>query len=187
MTNHTVETHSGRCVDLVNPKAESICITDIAWSLSRQARFNGHTKGEHPYSVAQHSIYVAEQVLIATQDRRAAQYALLHDAHEAYMGDIVSPLKWLPRLSHIVGDVERALQHAIHEAFGLNPPSERVRAIIKLYDMQALAIEAYHLLPSRGANWPLPPVDHELMNEFDGPVLSITAYHRFISMWERWL
>lgn len=183
--NYTVETHSGRCVNLVEPRAESICIIDIAWSLSRQARFNGHTLGDHPYSVAQHSVYVADKVLDATKDRRAALHALLHDAHEAYMGDIVTPLKRVPRVMHVVEDIERALQHVIREAHGMNPPSKQVQQIIHLYDLQALAVEAYNLMPSQGADWALPPVELDVLEEFDLPMPPAIAYHAFLATWKQ--
>lgn len=181
----TVETHSGMVVDLVNPKPEQIYIHDIAWSLSRQSRFNGHTSGSISYSVAQHSCWVATRVLHETKDRHAALYALLHDAHEAYIGDIVSPLKNIARLSHVVGDIERALQYTIHQAYDLPPPAQRIIDVIKHYDRLALAVEAYHLLPSRGNGWGLPTPDDETLALFDNPTTSARAYCGFIVLWEQ--
>lgn len=84
-----INTWSGRRIDLMNPVPEQIHIDDIAWSLARTMRFNGHTT--RPYSVAEHCL------LGATQCAPANRLAfLLHDATEAYLGDVVGPLKNTP-------------------------------------------------------------------------------------------
>lgn len=84
--NPYVVTTSGRVVDLLCPEPKTICLGDIAYSLARQQRYNAH--GASYYSVAEHSVIVAQDV---SREHRAA--ALLHDAAEAYIGDIVTPLK----------------------------------------------------------------------------------------------
>ena len=84
--NAWVQTYSGIRFNLFNPSLDDIRIEDIAHSLSNLARFNGHTAKF--YSVAQHSVYCALKA-----PERLALAALLHDATEAYLGDIVSPLK----------------------------------------------------------------------------------------------
>lgn len=81
-----VATYSGKSFDLKNPRPEDISIYDIAHALSMQCRFNGHTL--HFYSVAEHCVRMSHMV-----SKEAALYGLLHDAAEAYMGDIVRPLK----------------------------------------------------------------------------------------------
>lgn len=80
--------NSGQIVDLLNPDPNTIKVRDIAHNLARINRFNGATN--FPYSVAQHSIYVSHIV-----PKEFAFVGLLHDAPEAYLGDIVSPLKQL--------------------------------------------------------------------------------------------
>ena len=80
-------TYSGFLFDIANPSPSEICIQDIAHALSNTARFNGHTP--EFYSVAQHSVLVCER--LDNSEWRLA--ALLHDAAEAYIGDITSPLK----------------------------------------------------------------------------------------------
>jgi len=185
MIPYTVETASGLVVDLVTPTPETINIRDIAWSLSRLARYNGHTLGDFPYSVAQHSCWVANRVMSKTNDKSFALYALLHDAHEAYTGDMVSPMKWLDRLSHIIKDIEFSLQQAIHTAVDMPPTRKAVRDAIKQADKEALAVEAYHLMPSRGRDWNLPVVSDDLLNAFESPLAPIDAYGLFLRTWEQ--
>ena len=81
-----LRTISGRLIDLRNPKTEDIDINDIAWSLSKQIRYNGHIP--YDYTVARHSVIMSYFVPPA----RALE-ALLHDAGEAYCGDIIYPIK----------------------------------------------------------------------------------------------
>lgn len=89
------QTYSGKMFDILNPKAEDICFEDIAQSLSKICRFKGHT--EFNYTVAQHSRLVASVVSRQTKDPRVRWAALMHDAHEAYVGDIPGP--WKPLVS----------------------------------------------------------------------------------------
>jgi len=83
-----LSTRSGQRVQLLQPQPDSIDIGDIALGLSRQYRFNGHTTT--PYTVAQHSVVVSYLV-----PAEHALQALLHDAAEAYIGDLPSPVKKL--------------------------------------------------------------------------------------------
>lgn len=135
-----IVTHSGAVFDLLNPVPESVHLSDIAYSLSRMARYNGHTKYKVPYSVAQHSVYTASQV---EPPIRVA--ALLHDAHEAYLGDLARPIKGLfPGWT----ELERRVQAVIHARFGLPWPLDGdVEAAIKYADNQALATEWRDLMP----------------------------------------
>lgn len=82
----TILTFTGRTFDLLNPDPTSICIEDIAHALSLKCRWGGHTS--RFYSVAEHSLNVMSRV-----SDKAKFEALLHDAAEAYLGDIASPFK----------------------------------------------------------------------------------------------
>lgn len=115
-----VRTYSGESVDLLFPEAPSIRLSDIAWALSHQCRYNGH--GTRFYSVAEHSIHVAARL-----PPELRHVGLLHDAAETYIGDIVSPLK---DLLPLVAEVEARLMGCILAAFGLDPtwpPAAAVR------------------------------------------------------------
>lgn len=132
---------SGKRLDLLQPDPDDILIEDIAHGLARVARWNGQTNGQHAFSVAQHSLLVVEIVEALEPDLPAhwRQAALLHDAPEFVVGDLISPFK------AAVGDaykaVERRLLGAIHIAFDLPADlPEDISRLIKIAD----GIAAYH-------------------------------------------
>lgn len=134
-------THTGKRFDLLAPRAELISTIDIAHALSHVARFNGHTR--HHYSVAQHSLLVAS---IVPADLQLT--ALLHDATEAYIGDMVRPLKaLLPEYS----EIEHGIWLAICDRFNLDPT---LPTCIHEADMIALATERRDLMPEHAESWP---------------------------------
>lgn len=132
---------SGRRLDLLDPSPLDIEISDIAHGLARVARWNGQTHGAHAFSVAQHSL-VVEAVLRSIEadpEPRWQLAALLHDAPEYVIGDMISPFKRQIGDSYRV--VEQRLQTAIHVRFGLPPtlPAAIGKAI-----KRADQIAAYH-------------------------------------------
>ncbi len=182
--NHVIETcPTGLFVDLMDPQPEQICIEDIAWSLSRTARFNGATSGEFTYSVAQHSVWVSMAVQrFWNKDADFALKALLHDAHEAYTGDIVTPMKQMDSIRAAITAIEARLQRVIHIALEVSCPGEEEQHIIKQTDTLASMVEAYHLQPSRGAHWDLPPADlpRFIIDTFSPPLPPMLAYEQFM-------
>jgi len=110
---------SGRRLDLLEPSPLDIEIEDIAHGLARVARWNGQTKGPHAFSVAQHSVLVERLVgeLNPRLSRQARLMALLHDASEYVVGDLISPFKTAIGVNY--KDLELKLQAAIHVRFGL--------------------------------------------------------------------
>ena len=86
-------TYSGVLIEHANIKSDDIRIIDIAHHLTNINRFGGSLPFEKYYSVAEHSILLAQYVLETSDNTDAAKYALLHDASEAYLGDVVSGLK----------------------------------------------------------------------------------------------
>lgn len=110
---------SGRRLDLLEPSPLDIEIEDIAHGLARVARWNGQTKGLHAFSVAQHSVLVERLVadLSPRLSREARLMALLHDAPEYVVGDLISPFK--AAIGFNYKDLELKLQSAIHLRFGL--------------------------------------------------------------------
>ena len=132
---------SGRRLDLLNPSPFDIEIEDIAHGLARVARWNGQTVGEHAFCVAQHSL-VVEEVCAHLQpglEPRWRLAALLHDAPEYVIGDMISPFK--AALGFDYKSFEHGLETAIHLRFGLPPaPPAAVKALIKRADR----VSAYH-------------------------------------------
>lgn len=110
---------SGRRLNLLDPSPLDIEISDIAHGLARVARWNGQTEGEHAYSVAQHSVLVHD-VLLALNPSLTSPFrliALLHDAPEYVIGDMISPFKSV--MGGNYKDVEKRLIDAIHIRFSL--------------------------------------------------------------------
>jgi 5'-deoxynucleotidase YfbR-like HD superfamily hydrolase len=137
---------SGRRLDLLNPSPLDIEIEDIAHGLARVARWNGQTKGPHAFSVAQHCLLV-EALLSRAEDnldRQARLAALLHDAPEYVIGDMISPFKAALGLDYKA--FENRLLAAIHLRFGLPPSTpEFLIKKIKKADQVAAYLEATQL------------------------------------------
>jgi 5'-deoxynucleotidase YfbR-like HD superfamily hydrolase len=137
---------SGRRLDLLNPSPLDIEIADIAHGLARVARWNGQTNGAHIFSVAQHTLLV-EAVMreqMPRVDARVRLAALLHDAPEYVIGDMISPFKAV-----LGGDykaVEKRLLAAIHIRFGLSADlPDQIARQIKEADRGAAYLEATRL------------------------------------------
>jgi 5'-deoxynucleotidase YfbR-like HD superfamily hydrolase len=137
---------SGRRLDLLDPSPLDIEIADIAHGLARVARWNGQTRGAHIFSVAQHTLLV-EAVMRSQTPRIDARFrlaALLHDAPEYVIGDMISPFKAVLGGDYKV--VEKRLLAAIHIRFGL--PAElrpEITRQIKNADRGAAYLEATEL------------------------------------------
>ena len=142
MIENWIETRTGKRVSVENPQPDQFDIKDIAYALSNTCRFNGHCAGF--YSVAEHSVAVA---LRLPPNLRLA--GLLHDATEAYLGDIPSPIK---QYLADYRQLERVFEDAIIRAFALEL-TENEWQQVKEADTDALFTEAHFLIPSRGADW----------------------------------
>ena len=177
-----LETVTGSLVDLENPDPTTINIEDIAWGLSRMPRFCGHTITVVAYNVAQHSMFVADEVAqLSNDDKRLELLALLHDAAEVYTGDWPSPLKRIPKLKVIIKKIEADLMNSIYRAFELEAPTEEEEALIKKADKIAQKIEAHAFMPSRGKHWPdMPEVSLERLQQFNAPLDSLSSYKLFM-------
>lgn len=108
-------TYTGKYVKPLELRPKDIDPIDIAHSLSLINRYNGHSK--FPLSVAEHSVRCARRVSKTDPDRA---WLLLHDAPEAYLGDFIAPLKYLPEFAHYI-EVESRVMEVICERFGLDP------------------------------------------------------------------
>ena len=134
---------SGRRLDLLDPSPLDIEIADVAHGLARVARWNGQTRGAHIFSVAQHTLLVEAVMREQTPrlDVRFRLAALLHDAPEYVIGDMISPFKAV--LDGAYKAVEKRLLSAIHIRFGLPPVlAAGVAQQIKTADKGAAYLEA---------------------------------------------
>ncbi|MDT8344466.1 MAG: HD family hydrolase [Thermohalobaculum sp.] len=137
---------SGRRLDLLDPSPLDIEIEDIAHGLARVARWNGQTVGDHPFTVAEHSLLV-ERIFGTLKPKAPAAErlaALLHDAPEYVIGDMISPFKAALGLDYRA--FEHRLMAAVHIRFGLAPTTpEALEKQIKRADRLAAWFEATQL------------------------------------------
>lgn len=161
-----ITTNDGRRFWPLDPRPADVYLPDIAHALSHQCRWSGHTA--KPYSVGQHTLAVAEYVRARTSDPKTILWALLHDASEAYMVDLPTPLKRLKAFAEF-RRVERLVMEAVARKYGLCLP---IPKLVKEGDRACLAREAKSLMPrERGLvkTWrsveawgELPPLYHDL-------------------------
>ncbi len=138
LENAWIETYSGKKFHILSPDPAEVDIVDIAHALSNSCRFGGHVS--RFYSVAEHSVAVS----VCCQHPLEG---LLHDASEAYIGDLVSPLK---HSLHRYKRIEARIMACISARFELKTPFPHD---VKDADIAQLKEEAYWLLPSQGKTW----------------------------------
>jgi len=155
-TPNSIRTFTGKTFDLKIMDPESICIEDIAHGLAQRPRFAGQLK--EFYSVAQHSIWVGTKL-----PREHKLAALLHDASEAYLGDMPSPFKKLmPDFKHYEDQLMQVIAKKFHFKYPLDP-------IIKKADAELLQMEWDYFINDSGA---LVPFD-----EYDVENMFLEAFH----------
>ena len=178
---------SGRRLDLLDPSPLDIEIEDIAHGLARVARWNGQTVGDHAFSVAQHSV-VVEEIAAHIRPGLAARWrlaALLHDAAEYVIGDMISPFKTALGLDYHL--FEDRLAAAIHVRFGLPAriPAE-IKALIKQADRACAFFEATQIAGFGHAEslelFGSPPKGYRLVVE---PLPAAVAQARYLDRYRR--
>ena len=143
-----IQTYTGKRWDIADPKPDAVCLDDLAWALAGIPRYNAHTS--RFYSVAEHSVLLALHAVRADQ-LGLARVLLLHDASEAYLGDLASPVK---RLCPGYQTIEERTSAAIYEAFGIDPTPHL--AAVKELDGRILHDERAALLGPEPADWGVP-------------------------------
>ncbi|MBS9720206.1 hypothetical protein JYU29_05830 [Tianweitania sp. BSSL-BM11] len=156
---------NGSVMDLANPQVEDIDFADIAARLSKLARFNGVPRGP-AYSVAQHCVLGADALFHTTGRAELAGYFLLHDAHEAYIGDIVRPT---------IHAIELAAAEEIELAVGSKRKSIIKAAVERVKRKLDNAIFAAAKVP---ALWALPTLEQQV-KEMDEAMLHWEAVQLF--------
>ncbi len=142
-------TADGHYFDLANPRPQDVFICDIAIALGNICRFGGCLPDPHWYSVAEHSCHAADLAKELGYDKGVQRCCLLHDAAEAYIGDIVKPLKnMLPELRTIEERVEAAIWKALYVDWTV----EAIDAV-KWIDRMLLKAEKMALFPLDQMEW----------------------------------
>lgn len=154
--NMPMETASGRFLDLEKPHPDSVDIHDIAHHLSMICRFGGATCVF--YSVAEHCVNTAFLAMSDNQSREVQFACLMHDAHEAYTGDMIRPAK---NILKEYCQWERRIHDTVSYAL-LVPRDEFTEMLVKGYDDQMARIEARQLLRSKGCHWDHDDEDDDL-------------------------
>lgn len=160
MNDPSIVTFTGKAVNPLDPDPETIDIIDIAHALSRMPRFTGHCRGDHAYTVAQHSVLVSCEL-----PPKHALTGLLHDASEAYLGDLARPIKLDKGLGAMYRMVESRLMGTIADKYGIDWP---LPVRVKQADDQLLRAEVRDLM-----------ADHKLFNGLKRG----KAYIRTITPW----
>ena len=145
--------YTGSTWNLLRPDADTIFMRDIVTALARINRYDGHSRVE--VSVLWHSLLV-EKIAVG----RAKPYALLHDVHEAYLGDMTTPVKraiaaLLPagQFNAAWGKLTHTHDEAIWQAFGIPVPSSEILSEVRRADVLALSTERAHFLPQSNCDW----------------------------------
>ena len=154
-----LQTVSGRWVNPFDPDPEQLDPGDIARALANQCRFGGHSRAF--YSVAQHSVIVSRLVEERGGDAEDVFAALMHDASEAYLGDMPHPLKHRSPLGAAFKEAERHLEAAIRARFGIRadvPEIKRADRALLATERRAFSAESWHCPELEGVE----PLDLEL-------------------------
>lgn len=153
-----MQTFTGRAIDPVNMKSDEVCIEDIAHALSMQCRFAGHCI--EFYSVAEHSVRVSVLIQESSHDAMACNLALLHDAAEAYLPDIISPIKpWVMVDGVPMSKVESLVLDTIFDSFNIGAGTSEylqewdLMRYVKNADLILLATEARDLMSKPERPW----------------------------------
>ena len=150
MNSCAFPTHSGLIVDLERPTPDMIDPDDIAWALAHTLRYGGHSN--QPITVANHSIEDANHVAYATADADLVRAGLLHDAAEAYLGDVIRPLK---RMMPEYGRIETEFEWVIGKRFDIDPALFSCETV-KHADMVVYSLERRDIGPTA---WDVLPDD----------------------------
>lgn len=150
-----MNTFTGRIFDLLKMTKKDVCVEDIAHALSLICRGGGHIR--YFFSVAQHSMNCADEAAARGWSKRIVLACLLHDASEAYIADIIRPVK--PHLSNYL-DIEAQIMSVIYDYFGLADLTEEEKKCCKQIDDEMMAHELHRMMPGE-ENRPVPELKSE--------------------------
>ena len=144
-----MQTVSGTPFELMQPRVIDVSFPEVAHALSNICRFAGHVK--EFYSVAEHCCRVADILPPAVK-----VYGLLHDAHEAFIGDVTTPVKQClgkEAMKQFEGNVEAPLMQAIYDAANIPPPDQSIIDAVKYADIVLLMTERRDLMSPTQRSW----------------------------------
>ncbi len=169
------QTYTGKMFHPLNPSPEEVDIFDIAHALGNLCRYNGHCR--HFYSVAEHSVLLADNV-----PPSLARWALMHDAAEAYMGDVIRPIKHA--IPELLG-MERRILAAICEAFDLRPNDGSIPLEVRKADLAMLAAEQRPMMGDMALPWELGvmPLEGVTFRFWNPSEASRAFLGRFYELW----
>jgi uncharacterized protein len=207
MSTTWMQTRTGKAFDLVHPDHRLVDFErDVAPALGKLARYAGHTVCDWPYTVAQHCELGAYSLYGKTGSDRLAALFLLHDAHEAYMGDVTTPVACAleelgvrtgpPRgdeaVKWAIRNLKYRLDWAIHKAAGVPMPTAAEAAVIEAHDIAMMAAERQVLMVRSPLPWGEPYDSAEPAEKLDRDDLEpwgaveaaemwLDAFHAFIA------
>jgi hypothetical protein len=168
---HWMQTYTGRPFRFDDLSDLQLDIRDIARPLSRLPRFGGHTS--HPISVAEHSVVVSQILRAWNQPNIVQLHGLMHDAHEAFTGDIVAPLKRFlhDTMNFDISSLQDSIQNAIHQAFNIPDLELEIQEVrIHNADLYACKLER-NLVMKSSLEWDIDQI------EIDQEHLTLYSYH----------
>lgn len=180
MSEAWIQTYTGRQWMPLNPNGADVCVEDIAHALSNVCRFTGHVR--EFYSVAQHSVYVAEVLETLGLSAAVVFQGLLHDAAEAYLCDMARPVK-----RSVVGyrEIETENLRVIFVALGVPWP---MAGAVKVVDERMLMTEARDLMGPKPEPWSLDADPYPFVVEPVPPKVAeeswLVSYHELRSRWD---
>lgn len=177
-----ITTHSGKRFYPLAPRAEEVDVDDIAWALAHQCRWTGHTR--RFYSVGQHSIRTMLTLKREGHGPAIQLRGLGHDGSEAYISDINRPAKHGKDLKGYV-KVEKPIQDAVFQAFGLSSQHEFHNHLVKEADDALLLAEAEELMPEEALRHARAHVNSSYEVPFELPQSPKWTYLRFLYHYHR--
>lgn len=144
----SIEVRDGHVVDILNIDADMVRLDDVAHSLSHICRYNGHVPKF--YSVAEHCVRAYWELFKTGFSPESCLTGLLHDACEAYVGDMVRPLKRVPEMAAVFKPIEERAMKAIHSKLGgLYPHPPEVHEV----DQRMYEWEIKHIMTGKRTPW----------------------------------
>lgn len=183
-SDYWLQTYTSGRFDFKYPSVKDVNIVDVAHALSMLPRFTGH--GKFHYTIAQHSLTMCAAMRADKASRKVALAGLMHDAHEAYIGDISSPFKlYLQNEFDLdINEIEKPYINIIEERFEIDLTSDEIKKQIKYYDSACLRTEAESLFERIVDGWAT-KIELRLQHKVKNILTPMEAKQLFIGTFKR--